>query len=322
MRNDYLWDRSGPPDPDVQHLEQLLGGMRYQRPLALAKPSPIWRNAGAVAAAIAVIAIAVRLLGPVPSASWQVQIVENGRESVPAKLFAGQTVDTGAAAKATLTLANFAELRVAPNTRLQLVQSGRGRASMSLERGLVEATIYAPPGNFSIATPSATAVDLGCQYTLRVNESGDGLLQVSSGWVSFEWQGREVFIPAGAACRTTRAGGPGIPYFEDSPQPFHSALTGFEKSASPGGLDAILRTATAQDAFTLWHILPRVPVADRARILDRIVELIHPSSGISRGGVLALKPAAMDALWDMFGLDDTTEWRKWKRPYRWENPAE
>jgi hypothetical protein len=34
IEDDYLWDRSGEPDPEIQELEQLLGTLRYQlRPL-------------------------------------------------------------------------------------------------------------------------------------------------------------------------------------------------------------------------------------------------------------------------------------------------
>ena len=30
MNENYLWDRSGEPDPEVQNLEQILGSLRYQ----------------------------------------------------------------------------------------------------------------------------------------------------------------------------------------------------------------------------------------------------------------------------------------------------
>jgi len=59
-----------------------------------------------------------------------------------------------------------------------------------------------------VDTPSARAVDLGCQYTLNVDDRGDGLLKVTMGWVAFDTDGRESFIPAGAACRTRKRGGP------------------------------------------------------------------------------------------------------------------
>ena len=36
MNDDYLWDRTGEPDPEIQQLEQVLGTLRYQpRPLEL-----------------------------------------------------------------------------------------------------------------------------------------------------------------------------------------------------------------------------------------------------------------------------------------------
>ncbi|MGI9168099.1 MAG: hypothetical protein ACR2G5_17250 [Pyrinomonadaceae bacterium] len=36
MNDDYLWDRTGKPDPEIQQLEEVLGTLRYQpRPLAI-----------------------------------------------------------------------------------------------------------------------------------------------------------------------------------------------------------------------------------------------------------------------------------------------
>ena len=36
MNDDYLWDRTGEPDPEIQQLEEVLGTLRYQpRPLAI-----------------------------------------------------------------------------------------------------------------------------------------------------------------------------------------------------------------------------------------------------------------------------------------------
>ena len=36
MNDDYLWDKTGQPDPQIQQLEEILGTLRYQpRPLAL-----------------------------------------------------------------------------------------------------------------------------------------------------------------------------------------------------------------------------------------------------------------------------------------------
>ncbi len=36
MNDDYLWDKTGQPDPQIQHLEEILGTLRYEpRPIAI-----------------------------------------------------------------------------------------------------------------------------------------------------------------------------------------------------------------------------------------------------------------------------------------------
>ncbi len=61
---------------------------------------------------------------------------------------------------------------------------------VELQRGLLRTSRLprAPPRQFVVDTP-ARAVDLGCQYTITVDASGDGLLRVSLGWVAFEYGG-------------------------------------------------------------------------------------------------------------------------------------
>ena len=63
MNNDYLWDRTGELDPEIQHLEQVLGTLRYQpRPLDLPARVRIGRQRTifpriAVAAAVAMMLV-------------------------------------------------------------------------------------------------------------------------------------------------------------------------------------------------------------------------------------------------------------------------
>jgi len=38
MNDDYLWDKTGPPDPQIQQLEEILGALSYQpKPLVIPK---------------------------------------------------------------------------------------------------------------------------------------------------------------------------------------------------------------------------------------------------------------------------------------------
>jgi hypothetical protein len=56
MNEDYLWDKSGAPDPEIQQLEEILGTLRYQpKPLRLAPR----RNYVALLAIAATVAIAL-----------------------------------------------------------------------------------------------------------------------------------------------------------------------------------------------------------------------------------------------------------------------
>ena len=64
MKDDYLWDRSSQPDPDIEQLEELLGELRYQpRPLEIPADLKSGRNRSqfsryAIAAAVAMMVLA------------------------------------------------------------------------------------------------------------------------------------------------------------------------------------------------------------------------------------------------------------------------
>jgi hypothetical protein len=68
---DYLWDRTGEPDPEIQQLEEVLGPLRYQpRPLEIPAGSKVRRNGDffrhfgsrlAIAATIAIVLLGLGL---------------------------------------------------------------------------------------------------------------------------------------------------------------------------------------------------------------------------------------------------------------------
>ena len=88
MNNDYLWDRSGEPDPEVQQLEEVLGTLRYQ-PQPLELPLDLqpaqrrrWFPTLAIAATIAllVLAASVWLRFHRQQTSSPVEVVNKPRE--------------------------------------------------------------------------------------------------------------------------------------------------------------------------------------------------------------------------------------------------
>jgi hypothetical protein len=210
---------------------------------------------------------------------------------------AGEWIETDSKSRTTLRIGEIGFVEVEPGTRVRVVTEQPGEHRLALAHGEIRAKISAPPKLFFVDTASGTAIDLGCEYTLSDDELGLGLLQVTKGWVSFQWKGLESLVPAGASCRTHPKIGPGIPYFDDASQRLKEALEdlGVEKSADDP-LEIILAEARVRDTLTLWHLLQRVDVRDRARVYDRIASLTPVPAGVSRERALQLDPETLK-LW-------------------------
>lgn len=314
MNDDYLWDKSGEPDPEIQRMENLLSPLGHKQGKA-----PIWPPARrsrlplvlALAASVIVLsAAALWIARQRTRPAWQVAAVE-GSPSVT-RLAKGQSLNTDAHSRARLNLSDVGEVEVEPNTRLSVLALKTDEQRLALERGAIRAVIWAPPGRFIVNTPSAQTVDLGCQYRLQVDADGTGLVEVSVGWVAFEDNGRESFIPAAAACVTRPGKGPGIPYYQDASRNMIEAVHRFDTDADQEAVGAILVEARPRDAISVWHLLRRVPPTDRGRVYDRLLQFITVPAGVTREGVLAGNPEMIDALWNALDLGDTSWWRMWK----------
>ncbi len=211
------------------------------------------------------------------------------------RLRKGEWLETDSSSRAEIAVADIGEVEVEPNTRVRLVETRITEHRLELERGTLHARIWAPPRLFFVNTPSAVAADLGCAYTLEVDDKGRGLLHVTSGYVALGADARESIVPAGAACMTQPGAGPGTPFFEDAPEPFVESLARFDFDDDRASLDAVLDSARAKDTLTLWHLLPRVGVEERARVYERLAALAPPPAGVTREGALALDRATLDA---------------------------
>jgi len=319
MNGDYLWDRSGPPDPEIERLEKTLAPLRYRHraDLFAARRAPAKWLAMAAAAAVIAAAAGLEMRAPLaPATRWQVDSVRgqasvgNKEAAVAMSLRAGQTVRTASDTEITFRAEDFGTMEIGPDSELRAATDRR----IELERGLLHAYIWAPPRQFVVDTPSARAVDLGCQYTIKVDPSGDGLLRVSLGWVAFQYRGQESFIPAGAACVTRKRQGPGVPFYEDASEALRRSLASFELG-NAGALDGILDAAHPSDGLTLWHLLTRVPERDRGRVFDRFAALVKLPKEVTRAAVVRRDAHAIDLCWDALNLENTDWWRGWEA--RW-----
>jgi hypothetical protein len=310
---DYLFDKSGQPDPEIQRLETLLSPLAHK--LDKAAPWPATKRSRmplllAIAASVLVLSGALWMVRQRTRPAWQVATVE-GTPSLK-RLAKGESISTDAHSRARLILNEVGEVEVEPNTRLSVLAIKPEEQRLALEHGTIHALIWAPPGRFIVNTPSAQTVDLGCQYTLQVDADGVGLVEVSVGWVAFEDAGRESFIPAAAACVTRPGKGPGIPHYQDASQELIHGLNRFDADADQSAIAVILAEARPRDAISLWHLLRRVQPADRGRVYDRLAQFVAVPAGVTRDGMLAADPQMIDALWNAFDLGNTSFWRMWK----------
>lgn len=236
-------------------------------------------------------------------ATWAVARVE-GAPKVGAhplegdgRIAVGEWLETDNQSRAKISVADIGQVDIGPNSRVRLVGTRSTEHRMALERGRLHAMINAPPRLFIVETPSATAIDLGCSYTLEVDNAGRSRLHVTSGWVALEHKGQESIVPAGAVCVTEPGKGPGTPYFDDASPRFRAALSKLDfQNGGAKALKIVLAEAREYDTLTLWHLFARVSPAERTRVYERMAALIPPPPGVTRQGVLKLDKGMLD-LW-------------------------
>lgn len=231
--------------------------------------------------------------------SWNVELIAaNQALAEKGKLTVGEFLETDANSRARVQVANIGQVEIAPNSRVQLVNTNAKEHRLSLTRGGLHAKILAPPRLFIVDTPSAVAVDLGCEYTLDVDRAGNSRLHVTSGYVALERGGRESIVPAGAVCLTKKGKGLGTPFSDDASDEFQKALFKFDfEGGGSESLQTIIKESSLYDALTLWHLLPRAPRNERGKVFDALTIHVKPPANVNREGILRLDKKMLDAWW-------------------------
>jgi hypothetical protein len=339
VNDDYLWDGTGEKDPEIEPIEQLVGRFRdagHEPDWSRIATPRRWSGGGLFvlgSAATILVALAAagvwRAAGLAPdSASRSLEVTRvSGRPTIGTyavddrrALEVGRWLSTDSVSRASVDVASIGRVDVDENSEVGLISTTPGDYRLQLSKGTLHALIWAPPGQFAVVTPSATAVDYGCSYTLSVGGDGVGVVEVTTGWVGFQWRGQESFVPAGASCVTRPGLGPGTPRFGDTSDAFRAAIDTLDLNRGPAevrkaALDTILREATLRDDVTLWHLLTRVHGDEKGRVFDALAHLVPAPPGVTRLGIEAADRKMLDAWWDAFGLGTASWWRTWKQTW-------
>ncbi len=268
-----------------------------------------WSRALAIAAAVLV----VLGLGVVWASSWRVETL-SGRTTYGGAAFAGRvalggTLSTGPGAVARLEVPGLGHVTLEPGGCVRRVRGRGDERRLELERGTLHASINAPPRLFVVGTRVGSAVDLGCAYTLTVDDMDHGRLEVTQGRVLFEQEGIASLVPAGLWCPLGPAGA-GVPRRAYASDAFLASIAATDDpNCQADDLAPLLARAEASDAITLWHLLPRVRGEVRRQVAERIASLIEVPRDVALERVLALEPAALEAWWNALGVGTLRDWR-------------
>jgi ferric-dicitrate binding protein FerR (iron transport regulator) len=340
---DYLWDKSGTPDQQIERLESLLAQFRSDpQPAWIHEPLPgraerrpvkrLWLPAVSALTALVLVTVALAIRTRFewrPGDPWKV-VALSGSPQIAGSLVkarahfsVGQVLVTDATSRARIRVASLGVVDVEPGSRVRLIATYARRHQIALDYGTISARMWAPPFSLAVDTPSASLFDLGCAFTLHVESGGYGRVQVTSGWVEFETPLRSVIIPAGAEAVTRPELGPGTPYFSDAAPAFKAAVSTFDShpdndGARAAALVSILADARPHDALTLLSLFNQLPPPQRAMVLDRLDEFVQIPDGSSREDVLNLRTDAMDAYWKALHLGGPKSWlMNWKDVLRY-----
>jgi hypothetical protein len=299
--------RSLPPQRDLwPEIRELLGAGQ-KLPSVVRDRAFVFRAAAAVAGVFLAGLGLLLLLSDNSQPSWSVArlsgapVLASVTLEGEGKIRPGDALETDVSSRARLEVGDIGVVDIFEDSRVVLLSATPSDHRLFLPEGSIHAKIWAPPRLFFVQTPSALAVDLGCEYRLRVDSTGAGLLNVLSGWVSLELHDRRTIVPARMECPIHPLLGPGLPLRPEAPPAFRMAAAAFDVSGdSDAPLKELLRLSRPGDAVTLWYVFRRVPVPlDRQRVYDRLTTLLDPPRSVTRQGTLA-GDTVMIRVWEQF----------------------
>lgn len=314
-QDDYLWDPSGKPDPELEQLELELSAAQWSGDLPELPVRASARSLGRKRRAVLAVAAAVllglfvtrsrnendaslyrleRLAGRV---ALDGQAIAQREDGAPVRL--GERIETGDNGHAVLHIEGLGQIALEPNSTLAVLDPGALQSPASdhweslalsllrLEQGAFRAVINAAPGAFQVDTPAGLSVDLGCVYRAEVRADGLTLIHVSVGRVAFTGAGRKVTVPAGASMRATVDGPPSTPIYDDAHPLLVEAVLRLDRGEEMEEAEvlALLDVLGSRDALTLAHLLSYPSVGAQVFAFLRPNHVLP--DGVTREGLLS-----------------------------------
>ncbi len=293
--DDYLCDPRAKPHPEIQALERLLQPLSANalrlahRPLALPRQSTralrrrYFQVAVAVAATLACVYVAHLYRLSWPDASpWPASIVQADGSIRSTVLRVGEQLVTGPIETASLEAARIGKVRLAPSSEVRLIQTRGGRHRIELVNGRLHAKIWAPPSHFGVEHGELRFIDLGCEFELNVERSGSGTLAVTSGWVIYGREDKQILVPEYYSLAFDGESAQ-VPVRLDSSSEFRNRVDALDAQLTLNAADrprvsdlaqAIAARARDEDYFTLLNLLVKHPSLAAGPLYPRLAKAL------------------------------------------------
>lgn len=286
-RDDYLFERSGEPDPEIAALERLLAPLRHDgRALPARLPATVRPDRRRMPPWLAAAALA--LLGAL--ALWWLR-----GEAPFAPGEAPRTIVAGDAVRR-VALGEVAALDLAAGGELRFESWRDDAIRVQLARGAVEVRVAAAGKGTPAVRVATRAGEVepdgpdACAFRLTLASGGQqGTLAVQEGVARFAAPKRTALVPAGASVRFTEDG-PGYPVYDDCSAVLRQVVRFAEEAAEkrgPGADEGLAKKfvdvcRTPHDTLVLWHLLAEGDIARSAGVEQRLLELAGPPEPVGK----------------------------------------
>lgn len=330
--NEYLWSKRG-QDAEIERLERLLAPFAhasapgFELRLPKVARSPVAKRrirrlfASAAAASVLVAALwgglQWRLAWPT-DAAWRLQTLAgdvrlDGRRLQETGRFpVGGELQTGRDGSVHLKVARIGEARLGAESRLRLTGTRTGSHRLELLEGRLWTRVWAPPQQFGVRAAGFEMLDLGCEFVVDTDASGNGHLHVHSGWVLVESAGEEALVPMGARVDLVAGRAPGTPYDQGASAAFVAALraidaAGMTITADGAEMTRLLAAARREDAISLLSLLSRRPTFAAGPLYERL-HRTFPDAAVDREAIATDPFRALEPWWQALPYPRVKHW--------------
>lgn len=200
----------------------------------------------------------------------------------------GDIIKTVVSSSVVISIPDVGKIKLLENTSLKRLDEEN---TAQLINGNLEITNSGALENFKLEIPKAVIEDFytGNNYTVNVNEDGESIIKISSGWLEVQTQYDESVFPQGFELKLDDERGMGLPYPSDSDPSYVNQLEEYIFNGKKlNVLTIVLNKSKEEDAVTLWNLLRRVDDMQREQVYAKLAELVPPPKEVKKQEVLDL----------------------------------